>query len=134
MHEQLCDVEAMVVAVDEAIAMAAEEFKLSPGGDWDFYGDTLQGDFKNFFEDLANAGKSASVVAITGGRGMLFNFTSRGEIIAIDSHLHGETGAVYALSSAGKAAEMVEWFNNMLLRTWGVAMQTCKCTQVHYDP
>ncbi|KAJ7331224.1 hypothetical protein OS493_020006 [Desmophyllum pertusum] len=82
-------------------------------------------------EAKKNVSKSCSVIT-TQGRAMLLVVNSDSSAMIIDSHSHGNKGAIIACSPRGKIHLLAQWLDAMMKDNWQHSLTIASVTKVFY--
>ena len=118
-HDELFDMSAVNVSVEEAVQLAGQEFDvLAIEQEFNGYGQNVLEQFTSIMQNIANQLNSFHVVVVT-GKAMLILVSPDRSIICVDSHQHEHGGALVAVSKPGEFVSFCQWFSDMLMDNWG---------------
>ena len=82
-------------------------------------------------EAQSNTSKSCSVI-MTQGRAVLLLVNSDSSAMIIDSHSHGNEGAIIAYSKPGNIHLLAQWLDAMMIDNWQHPLTIASLTKVFY--
>ncbi len=134
-HDDLFANEAVDLDVEEAVSFADIECGIQRVGQQiDIFGRNPIQQLSNVFiqEAQNNMPKSCSVI-MTHGRAMLLLVNSDSSGMIVDSHSHGNEGAIVAYSNPGNAHLLAQWLDSMMVDNWNQPLTIASITKVFYN-
>ena len=135
MHDELFDGAGINVAVDDAIDAAGNYCQV--GGilhEHNVFGANPLDQFSAVI-DLILHQKSSFHVLVVNDMTVLLIVDCNGTLMFIDSHIHGNKGALIARSvpyQGQQAHSFSAWFNQMLVQSHGVGLSICSLSTISY--
>lgn len=133
-HDDLFNHEAVDLEVEEAVSLADNECGVQRVGQQiDIFGINPVHQLANVLiqEAQKNMSKSCSVI-MTQGRAMLLVVNSDSSAMIIDSHSHGNEGAIIACTPPGNILLLPEWLDAMMKDIWQHSLTIASVTNVFY--
>lgn len=135
MHDDLFDGGGIDVAVDDAIATVGDHCRVSGIlQDYNVFGANPLDQFAAII-DLILQKKQSFHVLVVNEMTTLIIVDFNGTLMFIDSHVHGQNGALFARSVPylGQQGQLFSaWFNGMLMRSRGVGLSMCSLSTITY--
>ena len=119
-HDDLFDQQAVDLEVEDAVSLADTECGVQRiGQQIDIFGTNPDHQLANVLiqEAQNNTSKSCCVI-MTGHRAMLLAVNSDSAAMIIDSHSHGNDGAIIACSQPGCIHLLAQWLDAMMNDNW----------------
>lgn len=135
-HDDLFDFSAVNVHIDEAAAMAGDEFMVDNVVDQiDISGHDPINQLKHWIRRLVDKGPLPLYSVISAhGLTVLFTVNVNKSAMIIDSHTHGSKGAVIAFCSPQNVSYLGCWFASMLQNNYSIAMSVVSLSRIVYMP
>lgn len=133
-HDDLFDHEAVDLEVEDAVSLADNECGVQRVGQQiDIFGINPVHQLANVFiqEAQNNTSKSCCVI-MTEHRAMLLAVNSDSSAMIIDSHSHGNDGAIIACSQPGCIHLLAQWLDAMMNNNWQRSLSIGSVTKVFY--
>lgn len=125
-HDDLFDHEGVNVTIDEAVSLAGEECGVRAlGPQLDIFGYSP-------VNQVANNSTRAFIVIVCHERAFLFVLNSDQSAMLIDSHCHGNTGAIIACSARGNILSLATWLDDMMRASWNCLLTIASMTKIIY--
>lgn len=133
-HDDLFDQSPVNVEVEDAVAMAGEECGVQAIlGQTDVFGRNPQSQIANLFEKEANYMANGCTVIVADERALLFTVNRDRSAMILDSHNHGNCGAVIAHSKPGDVRSLALWLNGMMQTDWQYTLAIASAHKVMYN-
>ena len=134
-HDELFGGEGINVAVDDAIDAAGDHCHVRGIlHEYNVFGANPLDQFAAVI-DLIIQQKQSCHLLMANDKTMMIIVDSSGNIIFVDSHIHGRNGALVARSdgcSGNQAQSFSAWVDQMLTKNYGVGLSICSLTTVSY--
>ena len=133
-HDDLFDQQAVDLEVEDAVSLADNECGVQRVGQQiDIYGINPVHQLTNVLiqEAQKNTSKSCYVI-MTEHRAMLLAVNSDSSAMIIDSHSHGNDGAIIACSQPGCIQLLAQWLDAMINYNWQHSLTIASVTKVFY--
>ena len=132
-HDDLLDHEGVNVTIDEAVSLAGEECGVRAlGPQLDIFGYSSVNQVANVLIQEANNSTRAFIVIVCHERAFLFVLNSDQSAMLIDSHCHGNTGAIIACSARGNILSLATWLDAMMRASWNCLLTIASMTKIIY--
>ena len=132
-HDDLFDHEGINVTVEDAVSMAGEECGVRAlGPQLDIFGYNPVNQVANVLIQEAHSFTRSFIVIVSHERAFLFVLNSDQSAMLIDSHCHGNRGALIACSSRGNILSLASWLDAMMRATWQCSLTIASMTKVIY--
>ena len=133
-HDDLFDQNPVNVGVEDAVSMAGEECSIqSILEQTDIFGRNPQSQIADLFEKEANYMANGCTVIVADERALLFTVKSDRSAMILDSHSHGNYGAVFAHSKPGDVRSLALWLNGMMQTDWQYTLAIASAHKVMYN-
>lgn len=127
-HDELFEGEAV-----DAVSMAGTEcFVDSIGESLDAFGQDCRDQLAAVFEMLCSTQLSRCSAFVSMRRTMLFVVNQDSSCMIIDSHKHGNNGALIAFCPPKSSKMLVEWLQGMFQETWQSDLRVCSVIPISY--
>ena len=116
-HKELFEGEGVDVSVEDAVDMAGNEcFVQSIGQSFHLFGIDCEDQLAAVFEMLSASStvRSSCSVVVTTGRSFLFLTNQDGSCMIVDSHKHGNMGAIIAYCPPRCAKMLAKWLRTVM--------------------
>ena len=134
-HDELFGGEGINVALDDAIAAAGDHCRVSGiSHEYNVFGANPLDQFATVI-DLILQQKQSFHVLVVNDKTVLIIVDINGTVMLVDSHIHGHNGALVARSDpyqGHQGQSFSAWFNQMLVKSYGVGLSICSLTTVSY--
>jgi len=87
----------------------------------------------DLFEKEANYMANGCTVIVADERALLFTVKSDRSAMILDSHSHGNYGAVFAHSKPGDVRSLALWLNGMMQTDWQYTLAIASAHKVMYN-
>ena len=135
LHDELFDGHGINIAVDDAIATVGDHCRVRGIlQDHNVFGANPLDQFAAII-DLILQQKHSFHVLVVNDMTMLIIVDSNGTLMFIDSHVHGQNGAIIARSVPylGQQGQLFSvWLNGMLMARRGVGLSVCSLSTISY--
>ena len=137
LHDILFDGEARNLDIEDAVESCGNDLHISRY-DQPIGFDLRSGDFSplaNTLQTRASRLQNQVAVFITGFRSVALLFWQTRAFAIVDSHSHGQYGAIIAYASAGQtsSSKIVTWLSKMVYKYFNGSLGLCTLTFVIYD-
>ena len=119
-HDELFEGEGVDVSVEDAVDMAGTEcFVQSIGQSFDVFGVDCVDQLAELFQALSTSStlQSSCSVVVTTGRSFMFIVNQDGSCMVVDSHRHGNMGAIISYCSPNYAKILAKWLEVVMQGT-----------------
>ena len=133
-HDDLFDHQAVDLEVEDAVSLADSECGVqSVGQQIDIFGLNPVNQLANVLiqEAQNNTSKSCWVI-MTERRAMLLTVNSDSSAMIVDSHSHGNDGAILACTQPGCIHLLAQWLDAMMNYNWQQSLTIASITRVVY--
>jgi len=132
-HDDLFDLSPVNLEVDDAVVMAGEECGVQTVlYQTDVFGANPQTQLADLFDiEAQHMLKSCSVV-VADGRALLFIVNQDKSAMLLDSHNHGNHGAVIAHTSPGDVVSLAVWLKAMMQTDWQCTLNIASVHKIMY--
>ena len=134
-HDELFEGEGVDVSVEDAVDMAGTEcFVQSIGQSFDVFGMDCEDQLAEVFEALSASStlQSSCNVVVTTGRSVLFIANQDGSCMVVDSHKHGNMGAMISYCPPNCPKMLAKWLGAVIQGTWQCNLRVCSVTPIFY--
>lgn len=132
-HDDLFDHHATNVTVEDAESMAGEECGVHTlGQQIDIFGINPVNQLSNWLSQQVQALSRSFSVIVADDRAFLIVVNSDQSAMVVDSHSHGNGGAIIACCQSGQVASLAYWLDAMMNAIWGVSLTVASISPVHY--
>ena len=120
--------------VEEAVSLADIECGIQRvGQEIDIFGRNPTQQLSNvFIQEAHNNTPNSCSVIMTHGRAMLLLVNSDSSGMIVDSHSHGNEGAIVTYSNPGNVHLLAQWLDSMMVDNWQQPLTIAKLTKVFY--
>lgn len=131
-HDDLFELSAINVDVDEAVTMAGDECRVgNVACQIDIYGNNPVGQLEDNIKKLAdNSTLPCYSIMIAHGRAVLLAINVDKSAMIVDSHRHGSRGAVIGFCK--NASLLGRWFGGMMQNEWGTTFMIASLSRIYY--
>lgn len=134
LHDDLFDHQAVDLEVEDAVSLADNECGVqSVGHQTDIFGVRPVQQFANaLIQEAQNSTSNSCHVIMTEKRAMLLVVNSDSSAVIVDSHSHGNDGAIIACSQAGYIHLLAQWLDTMMMDNWHKTLTLATITKILY--
>ena len=135
-HDELFEGEGVDVSVEDAVDMAGTEcFVQSIGQSFDVFGVDCVDQLAEVFQALSTSStlQSSCSVVVTTGRSFMFIVNQDGSCMVVDSHRHGNMGAIISYCPPNYAKILAKWLEAVMQGTWQCNLRVCSVTPIFYS-
>lgn len=132
-HDDLFDHHATNVTVEDAESMAGKECGVQTlGQQIDIFGINPVNQLSNWLLQQVQALSRSFSVIVADDRAFLIVVNSDQSAMVVDSHSHGNGGAIIACCQSGQVASLASWLDAMMNAIWGVSLTVASISPVYY--
>ena len=136
MHDELYDRQGVNVTLEDAMDAIGTICQI--GGvqqEFNVFGSSPLDQLEDVVHSICQQSTPSFHVLMVNDMAMLLIVDSDGNLILVDSHMHGSMGALIARSvpdQGNQAQWFSHYFNRMLTQTWGVGLCMCSLSTIRY--